>query len=131
MSAEPSWLTRLMVDTIHAELVEEHGGLGGVRDDDLIESALARPVNRYQYEPSSDLADLAAAYLYGLVKNHGYVDGNKRVGFAAAATFLIVNGRELTASEPEAYDMVIGVAGGTVSEEDLAEWVRRNTRPSE
>lgn len=131
MSDEPIWLKRLIVDTIHAELLEEHGGSPGVRDADLIESALARPVNRHSYEPSSDLADLAAAYLYGLVKNHGYVDGNKRVGFAAAATFLLVNGRELTASEPDAYDIVIGVAGGSVSEAALAEWIRRNTRPSE
>ena len=97
-----------------------------MRDADLIESALARPMNRYHDEPSSDLADPAAAYLFGLVKNHGYVDGNKRTGFASAATFLIVSGQELTASE--ACDVVIGVADGRVSEEELAEWIRRNTR---
>ena len=130
MSAGPRWLTRLVVDTIHAELLEEHGGPPGVRDEDLIESALARPVNRLAYEPSSDLADLAAAYLFGLVKNHGYADGNKRVAFAAAATFLLLNGRELIASEPEAYDIVMAVTGGSVSEAALAEWIRRHLKPT-
>lgn len=88
-------------------------------------------MNRYSYESSRDLTDLAAACLFGLVTNPGYVDGNKRAGFAAAATFLLVNGRELTASEPDAYDVVIGVVGGAVSETALAEWLRRNTRRSE
>lgn len=86
---EPRWLTRLIVDTIHSELILEHGGAAGVAagGDDLLESALARPRNRLAYEPGSDLATLAAAYLFGLVKNHVYLDGNKRGSFAVAATF--------------------------------------------
>src|ERR1044071_8527950 len=108
---EPRWLSRAVVDAIHSELLAEHGGSRGIGNggDDLIESALARPRNRLAYEPGSDLADLAAAYLFGLVRNHGYVDGNKRVGFAVAATFLLLNGLTMTASEPAAYDLVMRV----------------------
>lgn len=123
---EPIWLTRLILDTIHSELLSEHGGAPGVRagGDDLIESALGRPRHKYTYGSGADLADLAAAYLYGLAKNHGYIDGNKRVGFTAAATFLLLNGLRLTASEPEAYDAVIGVVEGRHTEEQLAAWIR-------
>jgi len=119
------------VDAIHSELLLEHGGAPGVRagGDDLLESALARPKNRLAYEPDSDLATLAAAYLFDLVKNHGYVDGNKRVAFAAAATFLLLNGLRLTASEADAYDIVIGVVEGRYTESELAVWFRRNTEP--
>ena len=128
---EPRWLTRLMIDTMHAELLLEHGGAPGVRDggEDLIESALARPRNRLAYEPASDLADLAAAYLFGLAKNHGYVDGNKRIGFAAAATFLLLNGVRLTAPEADAYDTVIGLIEGRLSEEEVARWIRSHSEP--
>lgn len=129
---EPRWLTRLMIDTIHSELLREHGGSHGVRDggENLIESALARPLNRLAYEPASDLADLAAAYLFGLVKNHGYMDGNKRVGFAAAATFLLLNGIRLMASEADAYDTVIGLIEGRLSEEEVARWIRGKSEPA-
>jgi len=126
---EPRWLTRLMVDTIHSELLLEHGGAPGIRDggEDLIESALARPRNRFAYEPAADLADLAVAYLFGLAKNHGYVDGNKRVGFAVAATFLLLNGLRLTASEADAYRTVIGLVEGRLTEEETAHWFREHT----
>jgi death-on-curing protein len=126
---EPRWLTRLIVDAIHSELLLEHGGAAGIAagGDDLLESALARPRNRLAYEPDSDLATLAAAYLFGLVKNHGYIDGNKRVGFAAAATFLLLNGLRLTASEADAYDAVIGAVEGSRTESDIADWLRGNT----
>ena len=128
---EPRWLTRLIVDAIHSELLLEHGGAAGITagGDDLLESALARPKNRLAYEPDSDLATLAAAYFFGLVKNHGYIDGNKRVGFAAAATFLLLNGLRLTASEADAYDAVIGAVEGSRTESDIADWLRENTAP--
>jgi death on curing protein len=128
---EPRWLSRLIVDVIHSELLQEHGGATGTRTggDDLIESALARPRNRYAYKPESDLPTLAAAYLLGLTRNHGYVDGNKRVGFAAAATFLVLNAVRLTASEVEAYDLVIGVVDGRYSEEVVASWIRTHSEP--
>jgi death-on-curing protein len=123
---EPRWLSRLVVDVIHSEMLREHGGAPGVRQggENLIESALARPQNRFVYSPESDLSALAAAYLTGLAKNHGYVDGNKRVAFACATTFLRLNGVRLTASEPEAYDAVIGLVEGRYSEEDIAAWIR-------
>ena len=129
---EPRWLTRLVVDTIHAELLQEHGGARGVRQggDELIDAALARPRNRRLYDEGADLSRLAAAYLFGLAKNHGYVDGNKRVAFAAAATFLLLNGRRLTASEPAAVDAVLAVADGRLSEEALADWLREHTVPA-
>ncbi len=129
MVGEPRWLTRPIVDAIHSELLLEHGGATGIAagGEDLLESALARPKNRLAYEPDSDLAALVAAYLFGLVKNHGYLDGNKRVGFAAAATFLLLNGLRLTASEAEAYDAVIGVVDGSRTESDIAGWLRGST----
>jgi death-on-curing protein len=129
--AEPRWLSRLLVDVIHSELLSEHGGAPGIRagGDDLIESALARPRQRYAYEPSSDLAALAASYLFGLANNHGYVDGNKRVALATAATFLLLNGIRLTASEVEAYDAVIGVVESRLSEAEVASWIRRHSAP--
>jgi death-on-curing protein len=130
--AEPRWLSRLLVDVIHSELLSEHGGAPGIRagGDDLIESALARPRQRHAYEPSSDLAALAASYLFGFAKNHGYVDGNKRVALATAATFLLLNGVRLTASEVEAYDAVIGVVESPLSEADVASWIRRSSAPA-
>lgn len=128
---KPRWLTRPIVDAIHSELLLEHGGAAGITagGEDLLESALARPKNRLAYEPDSDLATLAAAYLFGLVKNHSYVDGNKRVGFAAAATFLLLNGLRLTASEADAYDAVIGAVEGSRTESDIADWLREHTAP--
>lgn len=123
---EPRWLSRRVVDWIHAETIAEHGGARGVREggDSLIESALARPRNRLAYVPDSDLADLAAAYLFDFVKNHGYLDGNKRVAFACAATFLHLNGRRLTATEAEAYDLVMSTAESRTSEDAVADWFR-------
>lgn len=128
---EPRWLTRLVVDTIHAELLQEHGGMRGTRQsgDELVDAALARPHNRLLYEAGSDLPRLAATYLFGLAKNHGYLDGNKRVAFAAAATFLLLNGLRLTASETAAYDVVLAVAEGRLAEEGLAEWLQGRTVP--
>jgi len=126
---EPLWLSRQAVDHIHAQLIREHGGSHGVRDEGLIESALARPRTRFAYgEP--DLAEMAAAYAFGLVRNHGYLDGNKRVAFAAMATFLHANGLRLTASEEEAYVVMIDLATGDLAEDDLARWLRASCQPS-
>lgn len=129
---EPRWLSRLVIDVMHSELLLEHGGSPGTRDggEDLIESALARPRNRFAYEPDSDLSALAAAYLFGLAKNHGFIDGNKRIGFAAATTFLLLNGLRLTASEADAYETVIGLVEGRLSEEEVARWMRAHSEPA-
>lgn len=125
---QPRWLSRAVVDVIHQELIAEHGGAPGLRAGGgaLIESALARPRNRFEYDDNCDLSDLASSYLYGLLENHGYVDGNKRVAFAAAATFLLLNGVRLTASEADAYGVVIGLATDEHSEAWVAQWMRDN-----
>lgn len=121
---EPFWLARREIDELHRRSIKQFGGSDGVRDGALIDSALARPVNRWNYQPESDLATLAASYGFGLVKNHGYVDGNKRIGFLAMSIFLYVNGLLLDASEPEATIVTLEVAAGERSEEELAAWIR-------
>jgi death-on-curing protein len=130
MIPEPRWLTERSVDAMHAALIDEHGGLHGVRDRALIESALARPQNRYAYSAEAcDLPELAAAYGFGLVKNHGYLDGNKRVGLACLLVFLRANGLRLRVTEAEAVVTIERLAAGGVSEEDLAEWIRERAQP--
>ena len=121
---EPRWLSRPLVDLIHSSLITEHGGSFGVRDDNLIDSALDRPRNKWAYEEATDLAGLAAAYGYGLVTNHGYVDGNKRVAFMAAYIFLGLNDRDLEAPEPEVVRITDDLAASRVTEEQFALWIR-------
>ena len=128
MTAEPRWLTRSEVDTFHDAEVRRNGGLPGLRDDGAVESALARPQQKWAYG-TPDLADLAAAYGFGLAKNHGYLDGNKRIGFLALATFLDLNGQDLVATEPEAVTVMLGVASGELGEAELAVWIRRSVTP--
>lgn len=125
---EPRWLPRLLVDTIHEELIREHGGNYGIRDDGLIDSALSRARNRWGYDPGADLPALAAGYGYGLARNHGYVDGNKRVAFMALYVFLGLNGLDLDVQESEAVSTMTSVASGLCSEEELAGWIRQYAR---
>jgi death-on-curing protein len=117
------------LDAIHAAQLREHGGSPGVRDDGLLESALARPQHRFAYAAKADLGTLAAAYVYGLAKNHGFIDGNKRVAFMAAYTFLGLNARDLDATEPEVAAVIEGVAASHVSEAALGAWFRARLRP--
>ena len=121
---EPVWLSRLVVDAIHSDQIREHGGLAGVRDENILESALARPKQRWHYAGSTDIAALGAAYAFGLVRNHPYRDGNKRIGFLAMATFLGVNGYDFDASDAEVVAEIVALADGKVAEEELADWVR-------
>ncbi len=121
---EPIWLRRRETDAIHFDQLRQHGGMPGVRDENALESALARPRNRWAYQPDSDLAALAAAYGYGLATNHGYNDGNKRVAFMAMYVFLGLNGWELDAPEPEVVEVILALAGGRLDEEQLADWLR-------
>ena len=123
---QPLRLQTRLVLALHDMLIAEHGGSHGVRDAGLLDSALSRPVNLFSYG-DPDLPALAAAYAAGIIKNHPFIDGNKRTGFAAAATFLDRNGLELTASEGEATRMTLDLASGTVSEEEYAAWLRTNT----
>jgi death-on-curing protein len=119
------WLRESEVRAMHFELLAEHGGLPGVRSPELLESALARPQNLAAYgEPS--LADLAASYAFGIAKNHPFADGNKRVAFAAAGVFLILNGWELVVPQPEAVEMILALAAGEAGERELSVWIAKN-----
>jgi death on curing protein len=122
--SEPQWLSRIVVDAIHNDQLREHGGLPGLRDENALESALARGRQKWHYSESTDLATLAAAYSFGLVKNHPYRDGNKRIGFLAMITLLGMNGRDLRASDAEVVTEIVALADGSVSEKQLAVWIR-------
>jgi death on curing protein len=126
---QPTWLTRRIIDVIHDAQIREHGGTPGVRDDGLLESALARPRQKWAYAEKPDLATLAAAYAFGLAKNHGYVDGNKRVAFMAAYVFVGLNGHDFDADETDVANTVERVAAGQITETALAAWFREHVHP--
>ena len=123
-----NWLTIDMVEGFHRESLAHFGGSDGLRDRGLLESALARPENILAYEPDADVFRLAAAYGHGLVKNHPFIDGNKRTGILAAIVFLGINGVEVEFEEAEIAVMIIGVAASEFSELDLADWLRKNAK---
>lgn len=121
---EPRWVNRAVVLAIHVDQIRQHGGSLGLRDEGLLESALERPRNRWRYEPSADLARVAAAYGYGLARNHPFVDGNKRVAFQVMYVFLGLNGHRIEATEADVVGLVLGVAAGSIEEKPLADWLR-------
>ena len=122
------WVDKRALLLLHAESLAEHGGSAGLRDEGLLDSALARPLNLVAYgEP--DFADLAASYAFGLAKNHPFVDGNKRAAFLSAGLFLTLNGFRLTASQVDATQAMLALAGSELSEEAFARWLRANTSP--
>lgn len=121
--SEPVWLDLPVALAIHALLIDEHGGAPGLRDQGLLESALARPRQLIAYgEP--DLFALAAAYTAGIVRNHPFADGNKRTGFVIGILFLELNGQAFRASEPEVARAVVDLAAGTIDEDTFALWLR-------
>ena len=122
---EPEWLTSPLVIAIHDEQLVIHGGSAGIRDITLLESALDRPRNKWAYE-NAQLPELAAAYAFGLAKNHPFVDGNKRTALLALYTFLGVNGIDFIVPEAEAATMIQSLAAGEVSEASLARWIGDN-----
>jgi death-on-curing protein len=111
---------------VHAENLAEHGGLEGVRDEGLLESALARPRNLHAYEGMEDVSKLAAAYAVAIARNHPFVDGNKRTAFVAMALFLALNGFRLKADQVDAVRMITAVAAGEVQQDELTTWIRQN-----
>ncbi len=121
----PVWLTAELVKAIHDRQLRLFGGPPGIRDEGALESALGRPVNRRAYQ-GADLAELAAAYAFGIARNHPFVDGNKRASLLAIITFLGLNGVDFIADEAEAVVMIRGVAAGEIDEEGLARWIRDN-----
>jgi death on curing protein len=124
---EPLWLSKAFILAVHDRLLAEHGGSSGIRDDGLLGSALAKPKNLFAYAKPT-LFDLAASYAVGIVKNHLFVDGNKRTGFVAAATFLDLNRVELTASESDATVRTLGLAAGEITEEGYSAWLKTNSK---
>lgn len=126
---EPVWLSRTVVDAIHADQVREHGGLPGVRDDNVLESALARARQKWTYG-ERDVAVLAAAYGFGIVTSHPYRDGNKRIGFLALVTFLGVNGHDLDTTDADVVATMVELAAGRLTEDELAQWIREQLAPA-
>lgn len=122
------WIDKRLLLTLHDESLAEHGGASGLRDEGLLDSALARPLNLLAYG-DPDTADLAAAYGVGLAKNHAFIDGNKRVAFLAVGLFLARNGYRLNAAQADATLTVLSVASGEMDEPAFARWIRANCVP--
>jgi len=122
---EPFWIQRDEALAIHDRQLAEHGGGVGVRDDGAFESALARPINKWSYG-EDDLASLAAAYAFGIARNHAFVDGNKRTAWVLARLFLVLNGAELRFSPADAIAVMLALAAGELSEDEMADWFRRH-----
>ena len=123
---EPAWVRRDVVLAYHDMLLARHGGVKGVRDEAMLDSALSRPVNLLNYQKPS-LYELAASYGFGLIKNHPFVDGNKRIGFATAVLFLELNGKNFVASEVDAVLKTLAVAAGEMDEAAFANWFEVNS----
>ncbi len=122
------WLNAQVMHAVHEEQLAEHGGGSGVRDEGLFESALSRPLNQVAYgEP--DVAALAAAYGYGLARNHPFVDGNKRTAFVAVELFLALNGWDLLADDAQCVLTMLALAAGDLSEDEFAQWLRDHVQP--
>ena len=125
MSHEITWILKDAVIAIHGRQIAEHGGSDGVRDEGLLLSALARPENLYAYGENPDLAALAAAYAFGIAKNHPFIDGNKRTALVVARTFIKINGADIAANQEDKYTTFLKLAEGSLSEDELAEWIRQ------
>jgi death-on-curing protein len=123
----PRWIGRAVVLALHDEQLAEHGGAAGLRDAGLLDSALDRPKNLLAYG-TPDLAALAAAYGFGLIRNHPFVDGNKRVAFVVTETFLALAGQEIAADAAECLSAWLSLAAGEMPEDELAAWLRRRLR---
>lgn len=122
---EPNWLSDEIIIAIHDEQLAIHGGGVGLRDEGMLASALERPVNKWSYE-NAGLPELAAAYAFGLAKNHPFIDGNKRTALLALYTFLYINGVDFIVPEADAAAAILALAAGEVDEDGLTRWIRDN-----
>jgi death on curing protein len=127
---EPVWIRREALEALHGRSLQQFGGPAGLRDAGMLESALARPVNQWAYAAATGLPALAAAYGYGLARNHPFVDGNKRAAFLAVALFLRLNGLRLVADTTDAISTFLDLAAGTLDENGLADWIAAHTQPA-
>jgi death-on-curing protein len=125
---EPVWLDRQTVIVLQAESLAEHGGSSGIREAGLLDSALTRPINAWNYNFEVALAALAAAYGFGLARNHAFVDGNKRIAFITTALFLRLNGYRLSSDPLDEIQTMLSLAAGERDEEDFAVWVRNHSK---
>ena len=124
---EPIWINLRVIKAFHDRQINEHGGLPGLRDEGLLLSALCRPENAFHYsDPKPDVGELAAAYGFGLAKNHTFNDANKRTALIAMRLFLKLNGYDIAASPEDKYTTIIRVAASDISEDELAQWIRKN-----
>jgi death-on-curing protein len=128
VTKEPVWVPKVAALAIHDVLLAEHGGKPGIRDEGLLDAAMDAPRNHFAYEQAS-LFRLAAVDAHGLSQNHPFADGNKRVAFTVAATFLELNGMQLTAPEEEAFAMMSSLAAGDLSRDEFESWLSRSCRP--
>ena len=126
---EPKWIPESVVDEIHDAQIERFGGSSGLRAPDGLASALVRPQNRHFYEGENSLFKLAAVYADGIIRNHPYVDGNKRTGYALARAFLLLNGIRIAAPDDEKFNAVLAFATREMSEDDFAQWLQSRARP--
>ena len=124
MTSAPRWIDREALILLHAESLAEHGGLEGLRDEGLLDSALARPLNIHAYEEVADGARLGAAYGVGIAKNHPFADGNKRAAFLSVGLFVGLNGQRIVADKTDAIRVMLAVAAGELSESEFAEWIK-------
>lgn len=129
-AGEPIWIERQALELLHAAGLARFGGPPGLRDAGMLDSALARPQNAFHLGGVRALPVLAAAYAFGLAKDHPFVDGNKRAAFLATGLFLELNGQTLTATPLDAYAAVVALAAGTLGEAEFAAWVEQNCRPT-
>lgn len=123
------WLDRTIVLAIHEEQLAQHGGGIGIRDEGLLDSALARPQNLAAYNPAASLPELAASYAFGIARNHPFIDGNKRTAYVAMELFLIDHGQVLMAEDGDAVLTFLALASGNLAEAELADWIMRNMMP--
>jgi death-on-curing protein len=123
---KPVWIDERDALALHGRLLALHGGAAGLRDDGLLKSALARAQQHFAYAESADIVDMAAAYTAGIVRNHPFVDGNKRTGFVVGILFLELNGYRFTASEEDAAQAVLGLAAGSIDETGYGSFLRGN-----
>jgi death on curing protein len=125
---EPLWIDEIDALAIHERLLMLHGGAAGLRDKALLKSVLARPRQRYAYAYAPNITDLATTYVAGIVRNHPFVDGNKRTGFVVGVLFLEINGYRFTAREEDATQAILALAAGTLDEAGFAAWLRANVK---
>jgi death on curing protein len=127
MTGEPRWISKKALLLLHEESLAEFGGARGLRDEGLLDSALARAQNTHAYNPDSIMADLAASYGFGLAKNHAFVDGNKRAAYLCMGLFLAINGYQLKPNQVDAIETMLAVASGEIDEKALAAWIAKNS----